>query len=143
MGKYRQDLLTFLDEPGFPFDNNLTEREIRPAVLMRENSFHNMSQDVAITQAVLMTIYRTLKLRGHDPIETIVSALRHYLSHNFTLPPLSTSLQTGKGLPSLETGLDHPSELPDALRDFTEVVNDQVGVRCPSSFSSTTIRLEE
>jgi len=86
--KYRQDLLTFLDEHGLPFDNNLAEREIRPAVLMRKNSFHNMSQDGAITQAVLMTIYRTLKLRGHDPIETIVSALRHYLSHNFTLPPL-------------------------------------------------------
>jgi len=33
-------------------------------------------------------IDRTLKLRGHDPIETIVSALRHYLSHKFTLPPL-------------------------------------------------------
>lgn len=88
LDKYRQDLLTFLDQPGLPFDNNLAEREIRPAVLMRKNSFHNMSQDGATTQAVLMTIYRTLKLRGHDPIETIVSALRHYLSHNFTLPPL-------------------------------------------------------
>jgi transposase len=88
LAKYRHALLTFLDDPGLPFDNNLAEREIRPAVLMRKNSFHNMSQDGATTQAVLMTIYRTLKLRGHDPIETIVSALRHYLSHNFSLPPL-------------------------------------------------------
>ena len=88
LNKYHHALLTFLDEPGVPFDNNLAEREIRPAVLMRKNSFHNMSHDGAITQAVLMTIYRTLKLRGHDPIETLVSALRHYLSHNFTLPPL-------------------------------------------------------
>lgn len=88
LAKYRHALFTFLDEPGVSFNNNLAEREIRPAVLMRKNSFHNMSDDGAITQAILMTLYRTLKLRGHDPIETIVSTLRRYLSDNFSLPPL-------------------------------------------------------
>ncbi len=34
-----------------------------------------------------MSVYRTLKLRGLDPLETIVSALRGYISTG-TLPPL-------------------------------------------------------
>jgi transposase len=34
-----------------------------------------------------MSVYRTLKLRGHDPIGTIVSALRTYLTTG-QLPPL-------------------------------------------------------
>ncbi len=37
--------------------------------------------------AVLMSVYRTLKLRGHDPVGTIVLALRTYLSTG-QLPPL-------------------------------------------------------
>jgi transposase len=36
---------------------------------------------------VLMSIYRTLKLRGHDPLATITSALRTYLITG-QLPPL-------------------------------------------------------
>jgi transposase len=92
LAKYRKALFTFLDEPGVPFDNNHAEREIRPAVLIRKNSFHNMSPNGAHTQSILMTIYRTLKLRGQDPIETIVNALRHYLTNNFTLPPLPPTI---------------------------------------------------
>lgn len=38
-------------------------------------------------QAVLMSIYRTLKLRGHDPIRTIVAALSESLRTG-KLPPL-------------------------------------------------------
>jgi uncharacterized protein (UPF0297 family) len=38
-------------------------------------------------QAVLMSIFRTLKQRGHDPLTTIVSALRTYLVTG-ELPPL-------------------------------------------------------
>ncbi|HXG08201.1 MAG TPA: hypothetical protein VNK04_00265 [Gemmataceae bacterium] len=30
-------------------------------------------------QAVLMNIFRTLKQRGHNPLQTIVAALRTYL----------------------------------------------------------------
>ena len=58
---YRHDLFTFLDEDGVAPDNNHAEREIRPAGLMRKNSFHNMRLDGAYTQAILMTIYRTLQ----------------------------------------------------------------------------------
>ncbi len=85
--RHREDLFTFLDEAGVPFDNNHAERAIRPAVIIRKNSFHNRSQRGADAQAVLMSVYRTLKQRGHHPIQTITQAIESYLTTG-TLPPL-------------------------------------------------------
>lgn len=85
--RHRDDLLTFLDHADVPFDNNAGERAIRPAVIIRKNSYCNRSQRGADTQAVLMSIYRTLKQRGHDPLATITQALTDYLRTGI-LPPL-------------------------------------------------------
>lgn len=85
--RHRNDLFTFLDNPAVPFDNNAAERAIRPAVIIRKNSYGNRSQRGADTQAVLMSIYRTLKQRGHDPLKTITSSLAEYLRTG-KLPPL-------------------------------------------------------
>jgi hypothetical protein len=84
--KHREHILTFL-EAGIPADNNHGEREIRPAVIIRKNSYGNKSDQGAEVQAVMMSIYRTLKLRGHDPLETITAALKHYVLTR-QLPPL-------------------------------------------------------
>jgi len=91
--RYRDALFTFVDHPDVPSDNNHAEREIRPAVIMRKNSLCNRSKNGAQTQAILMSIYRTLKLRGHEPLETIVSALRQYVSTGIlpSLPSPTTS----------------------------------------------------
>lgn len=78
--RHQNDLFTFLDHPDVPFDNNHAERAIRPAVIIRKNSYCNRSQRGADTQAVLMSVYRTLKQRGHDPIHTIADALAAYLT---------------------------------------------------------------
>ena len=85
--KYCDGLFTFLDHPAVPFENNLAERMIRPAVVLRKNSQSNRSEKGAATQAVLMSVYRTLKLRGHDPLKVIPEALRTYLATG-QLPPL-------------------------------------------------------
>ena len=85
--KHTDELFTFLDYPEVTFDNNLAERMIRPAVILRKISQSNRSEKGAAVQAVLMSIYRTLKLRGHDPLATIDSALRTYLTTG-QLPPL-------------------------------------------------------
>lgn len=77
--RYQDALFTFLDHPGVPSDNNHAEREIRPAVIIRKNSLGNRSTDGADVQAILMSVYRTLKLRGHDPLTTIAAALRQYV----------------------------------------------------------------
>lgn len=84
--KHRDDILTFL-EADIPADNNHGEREIRPAVIIRKNSYGNRSQRGSEIQAIMMTIYRTLKLRGHDPLETIAAALKTYIETG-ALPPL-------------------------------------------------------
>jgi len=80
-------IFTFLDYPQIAFENNFAERQIRPAVILRKNSQSNRSDRGAATQAALMSVYRTLKLRGHDPLAAIAEALRSYL-HTSRLPPL-------------------------------------------------------
>lgn len=85
--RHQSHLFTFLDQPEVPFDNNHGERSIRPAVIMRKNSYCNRSQRGADTQAVLMSIYRTLKQRGHDPIQSVANAIASYIE-NKILPPL-------------------------------------------------------
>ena len=70
-----------------PFENNFAERQIRPAVILRKNSQSNRSDRGAATQAILMSVYRTLKLRGLNPTKTIADALRTYVASG-QLPPL-------------------------------------------------------
>ncbi len=84
--RHQHDLLTFLDHDDVPFDNNHAERSIRPAVILRKNSYGNRSQRGAECQAVLMTIFRTLKQRGHDPIRTVIAAIETYLETKQLLP---------------------------------------------------------
>ena len=88
-------LFTFLDYPQIPFENNFAERQIRPAVILRKNSQSNRSDRGATTQAVLMSIYRTLRLRGHDPLQTIAAALRTYLQTGHLLPLPAASIAGG------------------------------------------------
>lgn len=87
ISRHRDHLFTFLDKPLVPFDNNHAERQIRPAVIQRKNILCNRSPGGADTQAVLMSVFRTLRLRGHDPTKTIASALRELLQTG-KLPPL-------------------------------------------------------
>ncbi|MBN2384376.1 IS66 family transposase [bacterium] len=85
--RFNEAIFTFLDHPDIPYTNNHAEQEIRPAVIMRKNSQCNRSDLGAETQAVLMSVYRTLRLRGHDPLKTIIEALRTYVIIGL-LPPL-------------------------------------------------------
>ena len=87
LNRYGEELLTFVECEGVPSDNNHAEREIRPAVLMRKVSQGNRSVRGAHTRSVLMTIYRTLKKRGLDPLQSAVDALRAY-ANTGQLPPL-------------------------------------------------------
>jgi len=85
--KHLDHIFTFLDHTDVPFENNFAERQIRPAVILRKNGQSNRSDRGAATQAVLMSVYRTLRLRGLNPTQTITAALRTYLETG-TLPPL-------------------------------------------------------
>jgi transposase len=85
--RHEAELFTFLDHPEVPSDNNHAERQIRPAVMVRKNSYANGSDDGAETQAVLMSVFRTLKQRGHNPVSATLEAVRAYLRTG-QLPPL-------------------------------------------------------
>jgi transposase len=87
LDRYEDYLFTFLDKPYVPFDNNLAERSIRPAVIMRKNSYANRSDKGARTQSTLMSIFRTLKQRNANPISTVAQALRQYIQTG-NIPPL-------------------------------------------------------
>jgi transposase len=80
LDKYEDYLFTFLDKPYVPFDNNHAERSIRPAVIMRKNSYCNRSDRGARTQAILMSVFTTLKQRNLNPIKTVEKALRIYIT---------------------------------------------------------------
>jgi len=102
LARYGNELLTFLwydDVPSdnnavrqqrrpttTPSDNNASERAIRPAVMIRKNSYCNHSERGALTQSVLMSVFRTLRLRSHQPNGTILAALSDY-SNTGTIPP--------------------------------------------------------
>ncbi len=85
--KHAEFIFTFLDYANVPFENNFAERQIRPAVILRKNSQSNRSDRGAATQAILMSVYRTLRLRGLNPTKTIADALQTYLATG-QLPPL-------------------------------------------------------
>ncbi len=85
--RHQDDLFTFLEQAGVPFDNNHAERSIRPAVILRKNSYGNRSEQGADCQAALMSVFRTLKQRGHDPIRTTIEAIEQTILTG-QLPPL-------------------------------------------------------
>jgi hypothetical protein len=87
LSRTRDHLWTFLHEVNVRFENNFAERQIRPALILRKNSQSNRSEQGAATQGVLMSIHRTLRLRGHNPAKAITDALKSYLI-NGKPPPL-------------------------------------------------------
>lgn len=59
-----------------PFGNNHAEHRIGPVAVLRKNSLSDRSERGAATQSVLMSVYRTLKLRGHEPPAVTADVLR-------------------------------------------------------------------
>lgn len=94
LSRHSNWLFTFLNHPEVPWENNFAERQIRPAVILRKNSQSNRSERGAATQAVLMSIFRTLELRGHDAPTVIADAMRQRLI-NGQLPPLPPPVVAG------------------------------------------------
>jgi len=93
--RHRAELLVFLYKDGVPSDNNQAERTIRNAVVMRKNSYCNRSEDGAKTQAILMSVFQTLKQRGYQGTDIVIDALRQYITTK-KLPALPKTLQTAE-----------------------------------------------
>lgn len=76
--KHWFDLVTFLEEPGISFNNNLCERQIRPNVIIRNRSYQNRSANGAGAHEVLMSLLQTLRLQRQSPVTFLKAA---YLAH--------------------------------------------------------------
>jgi len=89
--RHAGELFTFLWRDGVDPTNNHAEREVRPAVQMRKNSYQNAGLSGARTQAVLMTVLRTLKRRGHNPLAALTQAVSRYAATG-QLPPIPAKI---------------------------------------------------
>jgi transposase len=92
--RHRNEIFTFLDYPGVTADNNHAERQIRPAVVSRKTSYGNRSKEGADVQAMLLSIFRTLELRGYNPVNTLLFLVQEHLRTGkpITLPPALPSV---------------------------------------------------
>ena len=84
MRRHRNEVLTFVKHPGVSADNNRAERMIRPAVIARKNSHCNRSERGAETQAILMSVFRTLDLCDEQPIEYLTAYIKTQLTSSKT-----------------------------------------------------------
>jgi hypothetical protein len=55
--------------------------------MIRKNSYQSGSDRGALTSSVLLSVLRTLRVRGHQPIDTILPALTDY-NRTGKLPPM-------------------------------------------------------
>lgn len=96
--RHRNEIFTFLDYPDVTADNNHAERQIRPAVVSRKTSYGNRSDEGADVQAMLLSIFRTLELRGYNPVNALLFLVQEHLRMGkpMTLPPPLPSM-TGVG----------------------------------------------
>ena len=97
LAKHCEELLVFLLHPEVPADNNHAERQMRFAVVMRKNSYGNQSKRGAQTQAILMSIFRTCRLRGIDPIEFLAASVAAVIRSGspLTIPDSPSPQQSG------------------------------------------------
>lgn len=72
----RDSVLTFLITPGVEATNWRAEQAIRPAVVNRKSWGGNRSWRGARTQEVTMSVIRTARQQGLDPIELMAAAGR-------------------------------------------------------------------
>jgi hypothetical protein len=77
--RHCNELFTFLEYEGVSPYNNHAEQQMRLPVLTRKVSQQNRSDDGAKTQSILMTLFRSAQLQGHNPVEVILSTAKKVL----------------------------------------------------------------
>ena len=72
---HREGLSVFVDAPEVPMDNNLAEREIRPAVIARKLSYGSQNESGAKLMSCLYSVAETLRLNGINAYRWFVDYL--------------------------------------------------------------------
>lgn len=73
---HRENLFRFVDNPEIESTNNLAERGLRHAVIIRKISNGSRSEDGAETTARLLSVLQTVKLQTKNPYEGILNLLQ-------------------------------------------------------------------
>jgi transposase len=82
--RHCNELFTFLEYEGVSPYNHHAEQQMRPPVLTRKVSQQNRSEEGAQTQSILMTLFRSAQLQGHNPVEIILSTAKEALKARST-----------------------------------------------------------
>ncbi len=77
--RHQKELFTFLEYPDVSPYNHHAEQQMRKPVLTRKISQQNRSEQGAKTQAVLMSLFRSAELQGHNPVEIILTISKRVL----------------------------------------------------------------
>jgi len=83
--RHRNELFTFIIYEGVSPYNNHAEQQLRKPVLTRKISQQNRSEQGAKTQAILMSLFRSIELQGLNPINTILAYAKYAIDPNFIL----------------------------------------------------------
>jgi len=75
LAKQADHLFTFLDHDGVDATNNLAERQLRPAVIVRKVSCGNKSPTGAYTTQVLYSLAATARQRGQSFLDNVARAM--------------------------------------------------------------------
>ncbi len=75
--KQRSRLLTFLYHEAVSPTNNLAERELRPAVIVRKTGGCNRSTAGAQAHSILTSVLRTCQKQGLDPVQVLKQLLQN------------------------------------------------------------------
>ncbi|OVE77155.1 hypothetical protein BVX99_03435, partial [bacterium F16] len=78
--KYHDDICRFIETPDLEWHNNRAERQIRPLVIERKNSFGSDTPQGAERVSILHSVIETCKLQKNDPLQFI----GHAVSSTFT-----------------------------------------------------------
>ena len=75
--KHREDLFRFVDNPEIEPTNNLAERGLRHAVVMRKISGGSRSDKGAETTAKLLSVMQTIKMQEGNVIDNMINLLQN------------------------------------------------------------------
>jgi transposase len=71
-------LTGFLRIPAAPLDNNKVEKALKTPILNRKNAYYFKTLSGAAVGSVLMSLIKTCTEAGENPIEYLVSLLKHH-----------------------------------------------------------------
>jgi transposase len=80
--RHKNELFTFLEYRNVSPYNNHGEQQMRNPAINRKISHQNRSHAGAKTQAILMTVFRSIELQELNPVETVYSIVQQLINPN-------------------------------------------------------------